>query len=207
MMPLDLAEPAARLGRPLDASRDTDILDATLDVLAEVGYDGMTVDMVAARAKAGKATVYRRWPSKTELVIDAVACMKNNDLALTDLPDTGTLRGDLIAMIKPPTMQDAERKLKVMAGLVSLLTRNPELADAANEAIVAPRAAINRTLMQRAIDRGEIPATANLDLLSTLSPALVSYRTLMLRKPVDRAFLISIIDNVVLPAARGTAQV
>jgi hypothetical protein len=94
-----------------------------------------------------------------------------------------------------------------MAGLVSLLTRNPELADAANEAIVAPRAAINRTLMQRAIDRGEIPATANLDLLSTLSPALVSYRTLMLRKPVDRAFLISIIDNVVLPAARGTAQV
>lgn len=207
MTPLDLAEPAVRLGRPLDASRDTDILDATLDVLAEVGYDGMTVDMVAARAKAGKATVYRRWPSKTELVIDAVACMKNSDLALSDLPDTGTLRGDLIAIIKPPRMQDGERKLKVMAGLVSLLTRNPELADVANEAIIAPRAAINRTLMQRAIDRGEIPETANLDLLSMLSPAIVTYRTLMLRKPVDRAFLISIIDNVVLPAARGTAQV
>jgi AcrR family transcriptional regulator len=204
MTPLDLVEPASKLGRPLDLSRDADILDAALDVLAEEGFDGMTVDMVAARAKAGKATLYRRWPSKTELVIDAVACMKN--AALIDLPDTGTLRGDLLAIIKPPTMQEGERKMKVMAGLVSLLARNPELADAANKAIVEPRAAINRTLMQRAIDRGEIPADTNIELLALISPSMVSYRTLMLRKPVDRAFLISVIDNIVLPAARGTSR-
>jgi AcrR family transcriptional regulator len=204
MTPLDLAEPTSKLGRPLDLSRDADILDAALDVLAEEGFDGMTVDMVAARAKAGKATLYRRWPSKTELVIDAVACMKN--ASLIDLPDTGTLRGDLLAIIKPPTMQEGERKMKVMAGLVSLLARNPELADVANKAIVEPRAAINRTLMQRAMDRGEIPADTNIELLALISPSMVSYRTLMLRKPVDRAFLISIIDDIVLPAARGTSR-
>ena len=71
---------APKLGRKRDLSRDPEILEATLEVLAETGYDGMTIDMVAARAKAGKATVYRRWASKGELVIDAVACMKSADI-------------------------------------------------------------------------------------------------------------------------------
>ena len=71
-----LAAPAVKLGRRRDHSRDPEILDAAIDVLAETGFDGMTIDMVAARAKAGKATIYRRWPSKADLVLDAVACMK-----------------------------------------------------------------------------------------------------------------------------------
>ncbi len=115
MTQLDLAGHAdavrasiSKLGRPLDASRDSDILEAALDVLAEEGYDGMTIDMVAARAKAGKATLYRRWPSKTELVLDAVACMKTTNIDYADLPDTGTLRGDLVAMIKEPRIRDSE---------------------------------------------------------------------------------------------------
>src|SRR6186713_2049587 len=100
------AEPALRPGRKRDHSRDPEILDAALAVLAETGYDGMTIDMVAARAKAGKATIYRRWPSKAELVIDAVACMKGNHFDPANLPDTGTLRGDLIALIKPHAIED-----------------------------------------------------------------------------------------------------
>jgi AcrR family transcriptional regulator len=198
--PRPIAEPANRLGRPLDVTRDADILGAALDVLAEVGYDGMTIDMVAARAKAGKATLYRRWPSKTELVIDAVACMKNVDVNFAELPDTGTLRGDMIAMIKPPTMRDAEKKLRVMAGLISLLARNPELADAAHKAVIAPRAKLNRILLQRAVDRGEIRADLDLATIANISPSMVTYRTMMLRRPVDRDFLVSIIDTVILPA-------
>ncbi|HEX4400047.1 MAG TPA: TetR/AcrR family transcriptional regulator [Galbitalea sp.] len=194
------AVPANRVGRPLDVTRDADILDAALDVLAEVGYDGMTIDMVAARAKAGKATLYRRWPSKTELVIDAVACMKNSDIDPDNLPDTGTLRGDMIAMIKPPTIRDGEKKLRVMAGLISLLARNPELADVAHNAVIAPRARLNRILLQRAIDRGEIRDDLDLALIANISPSMVTYRTMMLRKPVDRDFLVSIIDKVILPA-------
>jgi AcrR family transcriptional regulator len=205
MMPLDLGqgEPAAapKLGRPLDASRDADILNAALDVLSEAGYDGMTVDMVAARAKAGKATLYRRWPSKTELVVDAVACMKQSDIDYSNLPDTGTLRGDLVAMIRPPSIQENEKKLKVMAGVVSLLARNPELADAVNQAIVAPRMKLNLFFMKRAIERGEIPADTDIHTLALISPSMVSYQTLMLQKPVDREFLLRIIDCVVLPAA------
>src|ERR1700709_1508167 len=129
------AVPPNKLGRPLDVTRDADILDAALDVLAAEGYDGMTIDMVAAKAKAGKATLYRRWPSKTELVLDAVACMKNSQIDYENLPDTGTLRGDLGEVIKPMSMKDNERKLHVMAGMVSLLARNPEFADIANKVL------------------------------------------------------------------------
>ncbi|NEN05938.1 TetR/AcrR family transcriptional regulator [Diaminobutyricibacter tongyongensis] len=189
-----------KLGRKRDHTRDPEILEAALDVLAETGYDGMTIEMVANRAKAGKATLYRRWASKGELVIDAVACMKSVDLDLANLPDTGTLRGDLIAMIKPHTIEDGEKKLQVMAGLMSMLSRAPELADAANAAIVEPRARVNRILLRRAVERGEISADCDIDALSVLTPSMAAYRTLIQRKPVDRDFLISLIDGVLLPA-------
>jgi len=184
----------------MDVSRDADILEAALDVLADEGYDGMTIDMVAARARAGKATLYRRWPSKTELVLDAVACMKSSDIDLADLPDTGTLRGDLLAQIKPPSIKDGERKMRVMAGLVSLLARNPNLVEVANQAIMAPRAEVNRVLIQRAIDRGEVAADVDIELVSLITPSVISYRMMMLRKPIDREFLVALLDTVVLPA-------
>ena len=189
-----------KLGRKRDHTRDPEILDAALAILAETGYDGMTIDMVAARAKAGKATLYRRWASKGELVIDAVAYMKKADLDESHLPDTGTLRGDLLAMIKPHSIDDGEKKLQIMAGLMSMLSRAPELADAANAAIVEPRAAANRMLMQRAIDRGEISAECDIDTLSLITPSMAAYRALILRKPIDRAFLVSLIDGVLIPA-------
>jgi len=190
-----------KLGRKRDPSRDQEILDAALDVLAEEGYDGMTIDMVATRAKAGKATVYRRWDSKPELVLDAVACMKSNDIDLDNLPDTGTLRGDLVAMIKPPSIRDSERKLKVMAGIVSMLSRSPEMAEAARQALIEPRASINRIFFQRAIARGEISADVDIERLCLIGPSMVAYNVLMLRKPVTREFLVGNIDGIILPAA------
>ena len=201
MTHLDLVEEKPKLGRKRDHSRDQEILDAALDVLIETGYDGMTVEMVATRAKAGKATLYRRWASKSDLVLDAVACMKSNEIDLDALPDTGTLRGDLIAMIKPPSIRDGERKLKLLTGIASMLARSPELADAAYAALVEPRASVNRVLFTRAIDRGEISADVDIEKLCMIGPALVAYSVLMLRKPVDREFLISNIDGVILPAA------
>lgn len=198
-MPSSDAEPA-RLGRKRDHGRDPEILAAALDVLAETGYDGMTIDMVAARAKAGKATLYRRWPSKAHLVIDAVACLKRDDLDPDRLPDTGTLRGDLVAMIKTPTLDDGERKLRIMAGIASMVSRSPELGEAARLAIVEPRVAANRLLLHRARERGEIPADADIDLAATIAPAMFAYRVLLLRQPMRRDTMIDLIDRVILPA-------
>lgn len=197
---MDTTAPAPKLGRKRDHTRDPEILDAALEVLAETGYERMTVDMVATRAKAGKATVYRRWASKAELVIEAVACMKKGDIDFDALPDTGTLRGDLVAMMKPHSIVDAEKKLQVMAGLVSMLANHPDLADAVNAAIVEPRASVNRLFLRRAVERGEIPADADIEKLALLGPAMASYRVLIQRRPVDRAFLLSIIDDILLPA-------
>jgi len=202
-----IIEPPAKLGRKRDHTRDQEILDATLDVLAETGYDGMTIDMVAARAKAGKATLYRRWSSKPELVLDAVACMKSNDFDLTALPDTGTLRGDLVAMVKAPSIRDGEHKLQIMAGIVSMIARSPELAAAAHEALVEPRASVNRIFFQRAIDRHEIPATVDLETLCAIGPAMFAYRVLMLGKHADREFMVRTIDQVILPAAGITPAI
>jgi AcrR family transcriptional regulator len=190
-----------RPGRRRDHTRDPEILDAALEVLAETGFDGMTIDMVAARAKAGKATLYRRWPSKAELVIEAVAGMTKSVIDPAGLPDTGTLRGDLVAMIKPHTIEDAERKLRIMAGLMSMLSRHPDLAEMVNAAIVEPRAAVTRILMRRAAARGEISPDCDIETLALVTPSMVAYRTLVLKKPVSRAFLIALIDNVLLPAA------
>ncbi len=188
MTQLDTTGSAPRLGRKRDHTRDADILDAALEVLAETGYDRMTMDMVAARAKAGKATVYRRWASKGELVVDAIACMKKNDIDFEHLPDTGTLRGDLVAMIKPHAIEDGERKLQIMAGLTSMLARDPDLVDAVTAAIVEPRASVNRLFMRRAIERGEISADTDVETLAMIMPSMTAYRVLILQQPVDRAY-------------------
>jgi len=200
VQPATIASQPVKLGRKRDHTRDAAILEAAVAVLAETGYDGMTIDMVAARAKAGKATLYRRWPSKAELVLDAVACLKKADTDPARLPDTGTLRGDLLAMVKPPSIEDGKRKLQIMAGLMSMLNSTPELVDTATAAIVEPRVAVNRIFLSRAVERGEIPADCDLETLALVSPSMAAFRVLVLKKTIDRDFLISLIDGVILPA-------
>jgi len=197
----EVEAPAPRLGRKRDHTRDPEILDAAIDVLAECGFEGMTIDMVAARAKAGKATIYRRWPSKADLVLDAVACMKAADLDPERLPDTGTLRGDLVAMIRPRSIEEGERKLRIMGGLFGMISTSPELAAAAHEAIIEPRLAVNRLFLQRAIDRGEVAADRDIDLLATVASGMAAFRMLVEQQPLDADYLLSLIDHVILPAA------
>jgi len=198
MTQLDAVDTKPKLGRKRDHTRDPEILEAALDVLAETGYDGMTIDMVAARAKAGKATLYRRWSSKGELVVDAVACMKT--VNLETLPDTGTLRGDFVAMIKTGSIEDSQRKLKIMTGLLSMLSKDPELSDSVLSSIMEPRVAANRIILRRAVDRGEIPADTDIEAIAVISQAMATYRVMILRKPVDREFILSVLDTIVLPA-------
>lgn len=187
-------------GRKRDPGRDAAILDAAIEVLAESGYDGMTMDMVASRAKAGKATVYRRWSSKAELILEAVTHLKRSQVDLERLADTGTLRGDLLALFKPQSVEEADHKMRVMAGLASVLLQNPQLAEAGNAAIVQPWAVVNRLLMERALERGEISDKADIDVLSQVLPSMAAYRALIQRKPFDLEFLIALIDGVLLPA-------
>ena len=194
-----LSEPIS-VGRKRDHLLDSKILDATLDVLAKVGASGLTMDLVAARAGAGKGAIYRRWRSKSELVIDAIAHLKRGHIDLPNLPDTGTLRGDLLALFKPLPKRERDRWSKVMSALASLVGQDQSLSDAANDVVVEPWVEAHLALMRRAAGRGEIPASADVEVLSRIVPIVAAYRTLVLRKDFDSDFLTTMIDCVILPA-------
>ena len=193
-----------KTGRPRDPSRDADLLEATRDVLADDGYDGLTMSAVAARAGASKATIYRRWDSKEALLLAAVGGM--SDMVDPEkLPDTGSLRGDLLALFQPESAERTARTLAVMAGLAAMLSAHPALADAADAVMVEPWAAAHRALMERAMTRGEISASADVATLSRVVASMAAYRSVILRKPFDEAFLVGIVDGVLLPALRPEA--
>lgn len=189
-----------RPGRKRDASRDGAILQATVALLAETGYERMTTDMVAARAGASKATMYRRWPSKAELVVEAVESLRDEPIAT--VPDTGTLRGDLAALIHTFDSPSDARKFQIVAGLLSTLPRDPDLARVVQRRIVQPATAVMRLLLQRARQRGEIDSARDLDTLALVLPAMTAYRLIVLGEQVDQHFLTSVIDEVLIPASR-----
>jgi AcrR family transcriptional regulator len=182
------------------------LLQAALDVLAETGYEGMTVDMVAARARAGKATLYRRWPSKAHIVADAVASLATVDISLSQVPDSGSLRGDLLTLMVAAGPADDERNNRIIAGLFAVFPRDPDLAAVVQERLVAPRAAIIRKLLERARARGEIGLDRDLDLLALTIPAMIAYRLIFMNVPMGPDFPVAIIDQVLLPAAGITAK-
>jgi AcrR family transcriptional regulator len=190
---------ASGRGRRRDASRDPVILQATLDELAASGYEGATVRAVAARAGASTATLYRRWPTKEDLVLAAIVGLGTPPEADV-LPDTGALRSDLLAVVESAWLGGAERRTRLFAGLSSALTSSPRLAAAINAQVTEPYVATYRALLRRARDRGEIPPGRDLDLLAELIPALSTYRLMFTTTPPDARFLESIIDHAILPA-------
>ncbi|WP_375491345.1 TetR/AcrR family transcriptional regulator [uncultured Jatrophihabitans sp.] len=195
-----------RAGRQRDHSRDAVILEATLAVLAEHGYDRMTIDLVAARAGMARATVYRRWPTKAELVLDAVGRLSSTDVGEIDaaqLPDTGTLREDMIAMIRPFDDEQQQIRIQAVIGLLVLARTDDRLAQAALGAGIGPWIDINRALMQRAVDRGEFAPPADLETLAELIPMMCVSRAVQ-QLPITYEFSVALIDGVIIPALRGT---
>ncbi|MFC3686730.1 TetR/AcrR family transcriptional regulator [Aquipuribacter hungaricus] len=203
--PTDAPGGPATRGRPRDPGRDAAILDAAVDVLAEVGYAALTMDAVALRARAGKATVYRRWASKDELVLDAVRRLEHQQVPVDPLPDTGSLRGDLLALFRPEPAEETARRDRAAAGLVSVLSHRPELAGAAHRSLVGPWAHAHRTVMARAVARGEVDPGADVGILAQVLPTMAAYRALVQRAPFDEAFLLAVVDGVLLPALRPPA--
>ena len=191
--------PRGRGGRPRDASRDAAIVDAALEVLAEHGYERMTMDQVATRAGAGKATLYRRWPSKADLVAQAVSQFDRTP-TLAELPDTGSLRGDLLALMRPQTDDDARRALAAASGLASLLSAEPALAAAASAALVEPFVASPLMLMRRAVERGEVGPDVDVETIALVTPSMTAFRLVLQREPVDVDLVAHLVDTVVLPA-------
>ena len=197
---------AATVGRKRDPTRDAHIVEAALNILAEVGFDSMTMDMVATRAQAGKATVYRRWPSKAELVRDALIWMGRSSVDVDHEPDTGTLRGDLLAMTKPHSTEHAERKLRVLGGLGSFSAAHRNLAEEAYTGIFGRWTEVNRSLMQRAINRGEISAKADIEQACQIIVAMAMPQGMSTIKPREKGAYAALLDNILLPALKAQGK-
>jgi AcrR family transcriptional regulator len=189
-------------GRHLDTSRDDVLRAAALKLLAEIGYDRLTVEGIATCAGAGKATIYRRWSGKAELVVDALMCEKPAFFA----PDTGSLRGDLDALAQRTKNVDRQLDARVMIGLVSALPHDEELREVFNERLVAPHLATFTSIFERAVARGEIEPVRNLDTIVSIIPALVMQRLLVEGTAPDQKFFESVIDGVILPLVTARSQ-
>ncbi len=209
-MGVDLINPATNVGhglsdrhtggRHLDASRDDVLREAALKLLAEIGYDRLTIDKIAACAGAGKATIYRRWSGKAELVVDALTC----DKVILPAPDTGTMRGDLAALAERSSGKyDQPMDSQVIIGLVSALPHDAELREVFRQRLVDPHVANLTLVFERAAERGEISPVRDLALIVTILPALVLHRLLINGTKPDQEFFEAVIEGVILPLVLG----
>jgi AcrR family transcriptional regulator len=183
-----------RRGRRLDPTRDAAILQAALEGLIEDGYDRLTMDQIAARAHAGKGALYRRWPSKAALVVDAIVAWRLGR-SPSDIPDTGSLWGDLDASLREmPDFDHSDAMFGVLLGMVTAASRDPELAAALQTNVLEmPRRAIND-----AVRRGEIPPHRDPSLVADMIIGLNLLRVIS-GQPIDRPLMQRMFDYLVLP--------
>ncbi|MGX1131260.1 AcrR family transcriptional regulator [Streptomyces glaucescens] len=193
-----MAEAATARRSRLTPEREAELYTAVLDLLREVGYDALTMDAVATRTHSSKATLYRQWGGKAELVATAMRHMKPGSVADVD---TGSLRGDLHTLVTREDDCAMEQNTALMRGLAMAVHTNPDLLRAFKELIIEPELEEFGRVLQRAVDRGEVrednPATEFV--LHMLLGAFVT-RALIDDLPPTQAFLTSYIDAVVLPA-------
>jgi AcrR family transcriptional regulator len=184
--------------------REAELYGAVLDLLREVGYDAVTMDAVAARTRSSKATLYRQWGGKAELVVRAMRSQKPGSIA--DI-DTGSLRGDLHAIIGREDDCVIEQNAALMRALAMAAHMNDDLRQAFKELLVEPEMEEFQRMLRRAVDRGEIhPDNPALGYLVHMLVGAFATRMMIDDLPPTQEFLLSYIDAVVLPALGVTTH-
>ena len=193
-----MTEAATARRSRITPERETELYTAVLDLLREVGYDALTMDAIAARTKSSKATLYRQWGGKPELVVRAMRHQKPVNVGEID---TGSLRGDFHAMVTRDDDCLMEQNSALMRGLAVAMHANPDLLRAFRELLIEPEMADVRSVLQRAIDRGEVrPDNPAVNYVMHMLAGAFAARTMIDELPPTQAFLISYVDAVVLPA-------
>jgi AcrR family transcriptional regulator len=196
----DLARKPAGVARPrVEGERESEILDAALELLARVGYDRMTMDAVSAQAKASKATLYRRWATKSSLVVDAL--LRTKEALQTPEVDTGSLRDDLVTMACCPGGLTDVMSANLMAGVVTALHHDPEFAEEFRTRVLGPKIERARRIFERARARGEISADLDLDLLAPALSGIILHRSFVLGQAADEKTVARVVDEIIVPAA------
>ncbi len=197
-----IAEARGR-GRPRSEKAQKAILAAAIDLLLEHGLHAMSMDAVAERAGVSKATIYRWWPSKELLALDALAT-EWQVTASDATRDTGSLRGDLLARLRPWLRQLRDKPYgRVVAGLVATAQADAEFAELYLDRFVRPRRDAMRPVLRRAIDCGEIPANMDLEVALDLIYGPIYHRMLHGHAPLDERFARNVVDTIIAGIAPG----
>ncbi|HEX5113974.1 MAG TPA: TetR/AcrR family transcriptional regulator [Pseudonocardiaceae bacterium] len=172
------------------------IFEATLAELAEVGYWRLAMERIAARAHASKASLYKRWPNRAELV---VAALRHQGGQPDPAPDTGNLREDVLTL-----MRRGARRLdglfgEAARGLMAETLTNPERTKNVRANMFTGRNTLMREILERAAARGDIPAAAITPHLIEFAPALVDYHFLIHGAPIPDDVLRNIVDDLLIP--------
>lgn len=193
---------AATGQRKRGAALEDAILEATFAELSEVGYTALTVEAVAARAHTGKASIYRRWPTKAQLVLDAMLerVPTPQDCGLdVEMPDSVTTADALrtvaraISGILQSPAGDAMRSIKCEA------LADPELAQLIDDRFQAPRRAALVHLLERGVARGEVRPEAATELIADVLPAMLTHRVILQRERVNERDIHDIMEQVLIP--------
>jgi AcrR family transcriptional regulator len=187
--------------RRLDPLRDVAIFQAALEGLAEHGYDRVSMDGIAARAHVGKGAIYRRWSSKSDLVVDAMVWWREQMVPIV-VPDTGSLHGDAEALIAalPDFEETTTSMFSVFLGVAAAASRDPALARAFHDTALERPRQIVRAMLERAAARGEITPDRDLTLVPDIFVGLNLLR-LATGQLIDPAYVRGVFDDVVLPLA------
>jgi AcrR family transcriptional regulator len=193
--------PGTRAARRTPARRAA-IFDSVFALLAEVGYDRMTMDAVAARAHVSKATIYRTWPEKPQLVADALSYHFQDTPAL---PDSGSLRGDLLAILTAACQAGNGIDGEVIVGVMTAAARNPVLAATLHETMYEKKHAMHVAVIGRAVQRGEVAPGTDPHLLHEVLHSMLLTRRLEFVQ-LDDEFARHVVDDVLLPVLTRRAM-
>lgn len=177
------------------------IRDAVLEELAVHGYGRMSIEGVARRAGVGKTTVYRRWDSKLQMVIDVVSAIAIEGMAA---PDTGSLRGDLRAMLG--AVSAALRHplaLQIVPDLLAEAARNPEIAATLESALRQSQIGFSAAVLRKAMDRGEVPPNTDVQLALDLAIGPLYWRLAVVRTKLPKGYLNQLADRVAAALKSG----
>lgn len=179
--------------RPRSMVADAAILDAATELFCDLGYEGLSIEGVAAKARVGKTTIYRRYPTKLDLVMAVNGCLS---AGMVPQPDTGCLRDDLVAIARGfHTMLSQTNAGRAIPMMLAAKTANPELARA-HEEFVAGRRDITIGVIRRGIERGELPAGSDPTLIADLITGALFMRVFVTGQPVTGGYLDALVDQI-----------
>jgi AcrR family transcriptional regulator len=188
-------------GRPRSERARTAIVEAASELLLKHGLTAISMDAVAERAGASKATIYRWWPSKELLALDAL--FSDWDVVHPEKPDTGSLDGDLLALIRPWARQLAAKPYgRVIAALLTRAQCDPEFATEYRDRFIEPRRDRGRVIFARAIERGEISADTDVEAALDLVYGPFYHRILTGHAELTDDFACTVVNYVVAAVAQ-----